>query len=92
MARKEKHSVDDIVKFVGKLREVREDGITYISKTPHPYYGKKCKVVQTFQQLPFNKEIGHYASWGEPGYRVEFEDGHALLEIENDLHKVRTKR
>ena len=90
--RKEKHQVGDTVKFVGKATQRREDGIVAILKTPHPYYGQKCTVIETYQQLPFNKAIGYYHSWGEPGYKVVFEDGHTLFERENDLHKVRRKK
>jgi hypothetical protein len=90
--RKEKHQVGDTVKFVGKATEVREDGGRYFLSTPHPYLNQKCVVVETYQQLPFNKAIGHYVSWGEPGYKVIFEDGHTLLEKEDYLHKVRKKK
>jgi hypothetical protein len=90
--RKEKHIIGDTVQFVGKEREKREDGLIYLTGNKHPYFGQKCKVVETYQQLQFNKEIGSYRSWGEPGYKVVFEDGHTLYEIENDLHKVRSKK
>ena len=90
--RKEKHLIGDTVKFVGKETEVRQDGGRYFTGNKHPYFGQKCVVVETFQQLQFNKTVGHYASWGEPGYKVVFEDGHTLYEIENDLHKIRKKK
>ena len=89
MSRKEKYIIGDTVKFVGKEKEKREDGGFYFTGNKHPYYGQKCTIVETFQQLSFNKIVGTYASWGEPGYKVLFEDGHTLYEIENDLHKIR---
>ena len=90
--RKEKHIIGDTVKFVGKETEKREDGLHYFTGNQHPYFGQKCVVVETFQQLPFNKKVGSYKSWGEPGYKVVFEDGHTLYERENELHKVRSKK
>jgi len=90
--RKEKHIIGDTVKFVGRETEKREDGCHYFTGNQHPYFGQKCKVVETFQYLEFNRAVGHYKSWYQPGYKVVFEDGHILYEIETDLHKVRSKK